>query len=39
MSEIDEDAVLSDFEGEEETHLEGVEENEKVLQLLLKKYR
>ncbi|XP_038595620.1 leucine-rich repeat-containing protein 23 [Micropterus salmoides] len=30
MSEIDEDAVLSDFEGEEETHLEGVEENEKA---------
>lgn len=30
MSEIDEDAVLSDVEGEEETRRDGVEEGDKV---------
>jgi len=31
MSEIDEDAVLSDVEGEEETQPEATEEEEKVI--------
>lgn len=30
MSDLEEDAVLSDVEGEEEAHQEGVEEDEKV---------
>ncbi len=30
MSEMDEDAAFSDVEGDEETHQEGVGEDEKV---------
>lgn len=33
MSEVAEDAVLSDVEGEEEAHQQGAEEDEKVCHL------